>query len=79
MQANRVSDSVQFATNIGEARSKGFEVRDHGAADARSAGRRERLVQSGACDEADAGRSCDLRRGARRQIGGTEIPGRARI
>lgn len=25
VQANRVSDSVQFATNIGEARSKGFE------------------------------------------------------
>jgi outer membrane receptor protein involved in Fe transport len=25
-QANRVSDSVQFATNIGAARSKGFEV-----------------------------------------------------
>ena len=25
MQANRVSDSVQFATNIGGARSKGFE------------------------------------------------------
>ncbi len=25
-QANRVSDSVQFATNIGGARSKGFEV-----------------------------------------------------
>lgn len=25
VQANRVSDSIQFATNIGEARSKGFE------------------------------------------------------
>jgi iron complex outermembrane receptor protein len=29
-QANRVSDSVQFATNIGAARSKGFEARDGG-------------------------------------------------
>ena len=37
VQANRVSDSVQFATNIGAARSKGFEFElaaaaDHGSA-----------------------------------------------